>query len=135
MVPPHFHGLFHGIYKVDDVAECEAGNHGKHAAPSPDLHCCCGFYGVKEWKQLDYQDRTKYYMEVEFYGKIIVCERGYRAEKQRILAVYATTEGLAQAKRDIIDAEAMTDEVLIATMSNLLGVEVRKYGELPGNNP
>lgn len=126
--PPEFHGLFHGIYTVDAVAECGVSP-GRHEAP--DVNCCCGFYGVKDWHILDYDDRTAYYMEVEFYGTVVVCERGYRAQKQRILAVYCTEKGMIYGRQDIIDGDAITDEVLLAEMASRLGVEVRRAWDLP----
>jgi hypothetical protein len=55
----------------------------RHVAP--ELHCKCGFYGVKEKK--DVMDGTIFIAEAEFYGKVIEHDTGYRAQFQRILSV------------------------------------------------
>lgn len=52
---------------------------------APELHCKCGFYGVKEKK--DCLDGTIFIAEAEFYGKVIEHDTGYRAQFQRVLAV------------------------------------------------
>lgn len=59
----------------------------RHDAPHPD--CMCGFYGVKPGVEVDgYEpDRNSTVLDVELYGKVIHHEKGYRAEKQRIMAV------------------------------------------------
>lgn len=49
----------------------------------PQLDCSCGFYALKE----SVKPTEGIVLEVELYGTVIVCERGYRAERQRVLGV------------------------------------------------
>lgn len=70
-------------YGIEATATCQAFStmfDKKHKAPK--LDCQCGFYAVKE-KAGNYQYHVE--AEVELYGTVIEHERGYRAEKQRIL--------------------------------------------------
>lgn len=57
---------------------------GHHKAP--DENCSCGFYALKE-RPDDVQAAVL--LEVELYGEVIVAEKGYRAEWQRVLAIHA----------------------------------------------
>lgn len=74
-------------YGADAVASCLRGFN--HDAPDPG--CSCGFYGIKPGL-LEPQGRFNWSfstvrVEVEFLGLVVVHERGYRAERQRILRV------------------------------------------------
>lgn len=71
-------------------------NHVQHADLSPDGSNSiygkgCGWYGMKDRAEIDrgyYSYYSVYFvLEVEFYGKIIEHEKGYRAEYQRVLSV------------------------------------------------
>lgn len=55
---------------------------GRHVPHPP---CSCGWYGLSE-KPADLNG----YLEVELFGRVIVCENGYRAEKQRVRRVHLT---------------------------------------------
>ena len=61
-----------------------------HEAPHPD--CVCGFYGVTHQRlhevSVDYCGRSCADLEVELYGKVIAHKSGWRASKQRVLAVH-----------------------------------------------
>jgi hypothetical protein len=83
-------------YGVEAVARC--GYHRVHRAP--ELQCTCGFYGMNDRALANMHGEIFYVrrglmdsmlsvqLEVEFYGKVIVCEYGYRAEKLRVLGMY-----------------------------------------------
>jgi hypothetical protein len=85
------------LYEGDDVASCEKDKVGwggfsflgDHEVPDP--RCTCGFYGVphKHAKEVmaDYQSGTFCRLEVELFGRVIKHERGYRAQRQRVLSV------------------------------------------------
>lgn len=82
-----------GIYETDDTAVCAFNR--DHEVPS--LACECGFYAFAE------RDRAaellacavgvggnvvvRAVLEVDLLGTVIECERGYRAEHQRVLGV------------------------------------------------
>jgi hypothetical protein len=53
--------------------------------PAPDNDCSCGFYGVMDRK--DVMTDGPFIAEVEFFGKVVEHEIGYRAEYQRVLSV------------------------------------------------
>ncbi len=82
-------------YKLEDSAGCHKY---AHRTPAPQENCACGFYGMKpEYASisdtglsLELMDHTeeRVGLEVEFYGKIVECEMGYRAQYQRVLGVY-----------------------------------------------
>src|SRR5690606_31567838 len=83
----------HVLKPVEDARCARSKEHG-HVTP-PDPACRCGFYGVP-YHALDVLDRFRHYgqqvrLQVEFSGKVIEHERGYRAERQRILQVDRTT--------------------------------------------
>jgi hypothetical protein len=50
----------------------------------PDPHCSCGFYATKERGDADESD---VWLDVELSGQVISHEKGYRAERQRVLSV------------------------------------------------
>lgn len=58
---------------------------------SPGLDCTCGFYG---WKKAEFEEcppsilSPEPWLEVDFYGKVIEHEWGYRAEYQQPLRLY-----------------------------------------------
>ncbi len=62
---------------------------GRHHPPV--LRCTCGFYAMKSRERVleEHDELTSglcvVLLEVELFGKVIVCEHGYRAERQRIL--------------------------------------------------
>lgn len=54
----------------------------------PDTNCTCGFYAVENIDKLDNNNRTAFILEVDLYGKILLGEKAYRAEYQRVLCVH-----------------------------------------------
>ena len=84
-------------YSVDGHAHCSSQYRlsslwwGEARVPhgaTPSLSCRCGFYA---WTERD--DAFKVYptaalLEVDLFGTVIVHERGYRASRQRVLAVW-----------------------------------------------
>lgn len=82
-----------GAYRVEDVAACVLGR--GHLPPS--LSCECGFYAFSERMDAenmlacrfgyDEQVVVRVLCEVDLSGTVIVCDRGYRAERQRVLSI------------------------------------------------
>lgn len=79
-------------YTVDDAAVCGAG----HAHPAPALGCACGFYGLVDRRDAAAQVGRRAaphggvvaaLCRVEFSGLVIEHQRGFRGERQRVLAV------------------------------------------------
>lgn len=97
---PALCGVVYGRYQPVDVARHCNGITGSATArsglpdphPAPRLDCHCGFHGVPKDRLIDayvdYQTASCADLEVELYGTVIACERGWRAEKQRVLAVH-----------------------------------------------
>lgn len=75
-------------YGVEAVALCVYG----HTHRPPDLKCSCGFYAWNEPREI--ASGQQVLLEVELYGRVIVAERGYRAEKQRVLSATIAGEDL-----------------------------------------
>ena len=71
---------------IEGFAKCYV--HGEHKPPMET--CTCGFYGYKTRELLEERSNGSYLpvLEVDFRGRIIVCEKGYRAEHQTILCVH-----------------------------------------------
>ncbi len=110
-----FHAIAAGqTYGVDERATCVSGAHA--AERSPVLRCACGFYAFKRpslathelsvylpqrnptavdyltptISEAEYTPETmSVLLEVNLSGRIIGHERGYRAERQQIISVYA----------------------------------------------
>lgn len=82
-----------GVYSAEDVAVCAFNRHH----PSPCLRCECGFYAFCERmdaagllaRRIGYDGQVvvRALCEVELSGTVIVCDHGYRAERQRVLQV------------------------------------------------
>lgn len=114
-----FYGIGNGSvlpYAAEAVAKCGAGASSlysyafswaysySHTTPpeppkphaAPGEGCQCGFYGLMERPKL--ADRSNFLLDVEFSGRVVVHEEGYRAERQRVLAVHswATCEFCAE---------------------------------------
>ena len=85
-------------YRVEGRAQCDA-LYGRiwysslSADPQPEFHeapsanCSCGFYAVREQDEAAADLHGVVLLEVELYGRVIVHENGYRAERQRVLSV------------------------------------------------
>jgi hypothetical protein len=100
--PDKFYSLNEGTpYTHDDVAICEVAIFSgplfteRHPKGIPSAYCSCGFYALKDRTQLQTSmysaptsGLTRVVLNVELYGKILVGSEGYRAEKQRVMAVY-----------------------------------------------
>ncbi len=69
-----------GTFEAESVAECKASP----KCGGLDLNCKCGFYAVKNRE--DCMEGAAW-LEVELTGRVLHFERGYRAEKQRVLRV------------------------------------------------
>ncbi len=82
-----------GAYCVEDVAACVLGR--GHLPPA--LSCECGFYAFSDRADAenmlacrfgyDEQVVVRVLCEVDLSGTVIVCDRGYRAERQRVLSI------------------------------------------------
>jgi hypothetical protein len=93
---PGFVGIGRGVrYSADDVALCAHGFHFVAHEP-PELHCGCGFYAQSEPDSWDVKVHAVSgrelpvqiaHLDVELYGRVIRHERGWRAQRQRVLAV------------------------------------------------
>lgn len=70
-----------GGYGVDADARCGMG----HRHKSPDLHCRCGFYAMRN---ADAVVPFGVLLEVELSGRVVVHEDGYRAGHQRVLHIW-----------------------------------------------
>ena len=75
-----------------DGRTLDTGNE-RHAAP--DQNCHCGWYGWKDRQhEAEQQPRVfadasdEPWAEVDFYGKVIEHEWGYRASRQRVMAIH-----------------------------------------------
>lgn len=115
------------VYKAEDTAVCLSEMNVLHKQERvPVLACGCGFYALKEKPtkpQVDSLAGAAHFwgykarfaggnclLEVELYGKVIVYDQGYRAEKQRVLSVYVDPQPL---------------RIDYAFYKNLLGTEVK----------
>ena len=98
--------LFDGIgaggrYGADAVATChspawtiDTSRFWEPAIPvrnhsAPALECRCGFYALTDPPS---RNRLHFLLSVELFGRVIVHEKGCRAEKQRVLQVTAPTQ-------------------------------------------
>lgn len=88
----------HSSYGIEGTASCERVSLSgfgttafgePHAAPA--VGCRCGFYAVPEPGDLyntDYEYlAAPFLLELDLFGRVVVHEKGYRAEKQRVLSV------------------------------------------------
>ncbi len=119
-------------YKATAVAQCMVRDEtrmmylsdGRPHGPAPQLHCSCGFYGVKTpggpLAHLQVYGMGYLLLEVNFSGVIIAHERGYRAERQQVLTAYAPWNRFAQ----VGDGLERPAEIERAT-----GVPVRKIDQ------
>ena len=62
---------------------------GQHDGPSPDINCACGFYSQLPTQPLDEWERLRRAKvsatgTVAMWGRIIVCQKGYKAEHVQI---------------------------------------------------
>lgn len=67
---------------VEDTATC--GKNKNHKAP--DVDCSCGFYAYAP-ESFGRLETDSIYAEVDFYGRVIEYDYGYRAEHQRIMRI------------------------------------------------
>jgi hypothetical protein len=97
---------------------------GDHVAPDPD--CSCGYYG---WKERRFEGHQPFghlghyatattawqpWAEVDFYGQIIEHEYGYRAERQRILAIHLDRKAAAPPRELNLIARAINIPIIDA---------------------
>lgn len=82
----------HIDYDQDMQAECERSygrltglREYKRDHEVPDLDCTCGFWAVKRREDVEYTGNVT--LRVELLGKVIEGTKGYRASRQRILAI------------------------------------------------
>lgn len=86
-----------GLISVPTKVEPKPAARDKHAAP--DAECRCGFYALPD-KPAPHP--TYACLEIELFGRVIEHERGYRAEKQRVLGATIARDAIAptcQAKK------------------------------------
>lgn len=84
-------------YGVEAVARCNkhfvTGWRSSHAEPAPYEGCECGFYAYNDRRLIgEHVQPGCGLLEVEMYGKVLRFEKGYRAEKQRVLSVTVRPE-------------------------------------------
>lgn len=90
--------------EVDGTAWCNKGwtrgvrdESSTHRSPDPE--CTCGFYAMRDRAEAEAEAGNSHWgnclLEVQFFGRVIVGTRGYRAERQRIVAVHLDREGCA----------------------------------------
>lgn len=73
--------------EVDMTAKCN----NKGCVDPPQLHCTCGFYAMKQSDDCQIGQewtRDRVLLDVELGGRVIKCQFGYRAQRQRILKVW-----------------------------------------------
>jgi hypothetical protein len=76
-------------YGPDATAVCLQPPERSHRTPAPDVHCTCGFHALRERRVAKVAIFPYVWLDVELLGRVIVHERGYRAGRQRVLAVLA----------------------------------------------
>lgn len=85
-------------YGPNDQAKCNPGYQvtaSSHAVP--EASCTCGFYALRSREEaLNAGYSAHAVLEVELFGKVIKHERGYRAERQRVLAVHVLPSSAAR---------------------------------------
>jgi len=77
-------------YRAKATASCATG--ASHRAP--DERCQCGFYAFRPDARLASHLRPRsgqWLLEVRLSGKVVVHEHGYRAERQRVIAITPPT--------------------------------------------
>lgn len=74
--------LTSGAYGVTASARCLRGP-GHRGAGVPALRCSCGFHALADRWQL----APGVLSDVQLWGRVVVHQRGYRAEHQRVLRV------------------------------------------------
>ena len=121
-----FHALvFPKVYGVEAEASCALGHIHRMAGiehgPAPRKGCTCGFYAWKPsharrarpersipgrrvtWgevrKRSNHSVRSMCVLDVELLGKVMAFERGYRAQRQRVMSVSMGTECVLCGKR------------------------------------
>lgn len=87
-------GIFHTeLWKPgENIAKCGIGCDRVLGEKSPNMQCNCGFHGYHNGDN-DFGEELlgRVTAVVEAYGKVIVGDRGFRAEKARILAIVDPT--------------------------------------------
>jgi hypothetical protein len=80
---PQFQGIGSlKSYEAVDIAHCE------HSHPVPFQACMCGFWAYKSISAIHQLSNRQMILRVDLYGKVLEGETGYRAEKQRVMAIY-----------------------------------------------
>ena len=75
-------------YEVDDTAVCSSQRFTRNPDHlSPVEGCACGFYALIE--KPDNWEYGRFRAQVELFGRVVHGERGYRAERQRVLSLEA----------------------------------------------
>lgn len=98
-------GRLHGVtYKQvwrpgENLADCKGMNGAKEHAL---LDCSCGFYAYNS-NSSDYETGDRVAGVVEGYGKTVLTEKGFRASKARIVALYDPTAADAEEKPPLRD--------------------------------
>ena len=149
---PSLMSLFTGMVYTDkhaDRAFCRnrpysmiSGNQDHYDHVVPEAECTCGFYAMRDQTNLGFRmhrkmDQNTVLLEVELFGKVIVHEMGYRAERQRFLHVwvgpcwYAPCKELSVAlQQDTVSFNPITADSLVPTCTRHRARQSYDFAEL-----
>ena len=144
-----FESLRRNFYVSDDVAICEYQKDRNKAHEVPELTCDCGFYAFNTLvaaKNTVKIEEVNCLLQVEAYGKIILHERGWRAEQQQVMHVLFDSHCFVCKKEasllvnrhgkflkstcvfcadKLVAEEARTYAVTLSQLQNMLRTEVK----------
>lgn len=133
-------------YRADDWAKCGRWEAWGDTHPAPVVDCTCGFYAMRDREAVEPVGGIAV-LEVELSGRVIRHERGYRAERQRVMSVAvdrlcwgwlengctAEPVGLSYRRAQVVPTCQEHSEGRSASLlevAGVLGTEVR-WGEAP----
>lgn len=96
-----------------ETAECVKypKNEAEHSTPG--LDCTCGFYA---WREQSEVGPSGHLASVELFGSVVVCEKGFRAAKQRVTSLLLAP-GCDQC-RSLGDSRRIADAVYFSMPGN-----------------
>jgi hypothetical protein len=75
-----------GVFGLDSHARCRCGMYqGSTHSKVPAIEGACGFYALPIDKEATYPGKEYVTLQVELYGRVLVCDYGYRAQFQRVV--------------------------------------------------